>query len=214
MQITTITTKRAAEAIAGTLGKPSKMPGRSYGISATQCKTGGRLQKIKGSVCEGCYALKANYLYASVETAHIKRMAGLTHPAWADAMIFLIKHSGEEYFRWHDSGDLQSFQHLLNIVRVAEALPSVNFWLPTKEKKLIHQYRAAFGDFPANLCVRLSGAMVNAEPPAYEGNTSTVHTHDAKPHGVECKAYLNQNKCGDCRACWSKEVKNVSYRQH
>ena len=62
----TITTLKAAKAIAGSLGKPSKMPGLSYGISAKRCIVGAKLATVEGSVCHGCYALKANYSYPSV----------------------------------------------------------------------------------------------------------------------------------------------------
>lgn len=204
--------KARATAIAGSLGEPSKMPGLSYGISAKLCKVGGKLAAIAGSVCASCYAMRDNYAYPSVQKAHEKRLSGLSSVSWADSMIYLIRRSGETYFRWHDSGDLQSFQHLLDIVRIAEALPSVSFWLPTKEKGLVYRYREVFGDFPANLCVRLSAAMVNIPAPAYAGNTSTVHTTTAI--GVECESYKRNNKCGDCRACWNRDIKNVSYRQH
>ena len=204
--------RKTAEAITGTIGKPSKMPGLAYGISAKLCNVGAKLAEIPGSVCNKCYALKNNYTYPSVQKAHQKRAEGLTNISWADSMIYLIGRTGETYFRWHDSGDLQSFQHLLDIVKIAEALPAVSFWLPTKEKGLIYKYRAIFGDFPANLCVRLSAAMVDGKAPAYEGNTSTVHT--GQPIGTECEAYKRGNKCGDCRACWNRSVSNVSYRQH
>lgn len=199
--------------ITGSLGKPSKMPGLSYGISATLCKVGTQLAKIKNSVCFDCYALKANYAYQSVKQAHAKRAESLENPLWADLMIFNIRESGETYFRWHDSGDLQSFQHLLNIVTIAEKLPNVSFWLPTREKGLILQYMKAFGKFPANLCVRLSSAMVDSKPLAGFENTSTVHDK-ADPHGVECGAYKQGNKCLDCRHCWDKSIKNISYKKH
>ena len=39
-------TIKAATAIAGPLGYPSKMPGTSYGISAKTCLTGSKLAKI------------------------------------------------------------------------------------------------------------------------------------------------------------------------
>ena len=204
--------KKLATSIAGSLGKPSKMPGLSYGISAKKCNVGSKLALVPGSVCHGCYALKANYSYPSVMQAHQKRLEGLDSISWTDSMVKLIGSSGESYFRWHDSGDLQSLQHLLDIVRIAERLPNVSFWLPTKEKKLVYQYRETFGDFPANLCVRLSAAMVNITAPAYAGNTSTVHTTTAI--GSECPAPKQGNKCLDCRACWSRDVKNVSYNLH
>ena len=44
--------------ITGTLSKPSKMPGWSYGIPAKECNIGSKLAKIPGTVCHGCYALK------------------------------------------------------------------------------------------------------------------------------------------------------------
>lgn len=202
-------TVKLANTIAGSLGKPSKMPGLSYGISAKLCNVGQKLAKISGSVCNGCYALKANYQYPSVQTAHDKRASGLSSVSWVDSMIKLISRSGETYFRWHDSGDLQSFQHLLDIVRIADRLPAVNFWLPTKEKKLIYQYRETFGDFPANLCVRLSGAMVDGKAPSYEGNTSTVSSTV-----YTCRAPDQANKCLDCRECWDRNVKNITYKVH
>lgn len=205
--------KSRAESITGSLGKPSKMPGLAYGISAKKCNVGGKLALVPGSVCADCYAMKDNYTYPSVQAAHEKRFSGLSSISWADSMVFLIRRSGETYFRWHDAGDLQSFQHLLDIVRIAESLPSVAFWLPTKEKGLVYRYREVFGDFPPNLCVRLSGAMIDGKPPAYDGNTSTVHKANA-PIGSECEAYTRGGKCGDCRDCWNRDIKNVSYPKH
>jgi hypothetical protein len=208
-----ISSKAAAIKITGSLGKPSKMPGLSYGISAALCKVGAALAKIEGSTCEGCYALKANYQYPSVKAAHAKRAAGLTDPRWTEAMVYLIRSSGETYFRWHDSGDLQSFQHLLNIVSVAEQLPGVSFWLPTREKGLVNQYIRAFKAFPANLVVRVSAAMIDSAAPAGFQNTSTVH-HEQAAEGYMCPAQFQGNKCRDCRACWDSSVSNVSYRKH
>ena len=199
-----------ARSIAGTLGKPSKMPGLSYGISAHGCITGAKLAKIEGTVCHGCYALKANYSYPSVQKAHVKRGQSLEHPQWVQAMVRQITASKTGHFRWHDSGDLQSFQHLLNIVTVAEQCPSVAFWLPTKEKKFVSQYLETFGAFPDNMVVRVSGAMVDGARPDFE-HTSTVVTD---PDKATCRAFENKNKCGDCRKCWDKTEQNVSYLKH
>jgi hypothetical protein len=208
-----IKSKAAAIKITGSLGKPSKMPGLSYGISATLCKIGSALAKVKGSTCENCYALKANYAYPSVKAAHEKRRAGIEDPQWADAMVYLIGNSGETYFRWHDSGDLQHLQHLINIVKIAEALPAVSFWLPTREKAIVNSYLRSFGAFPSNLVVRVSAAMVDSAAPAGYDNTSTVH-NTAAPEGFACPASKQGNKCMECRACWNRDIKNVSYLQH
>lgn len=198
-----------AESIAGRLGKPSKLPGRAYGLSAALCNIGQKLAAIPDSVCSKCYAMRDKYITETVKLGHARRAAGLSSVSWRDAMVRLIRRSDDPHFRWHDSGDLQSFQHLLDIVRIAEALPAVNFWLPTKEKKLVYQYRDAFGDFPANLCVRLSGAMIDGKAPAYAGNTSTVSSTT-----YTCKAPDQANKCLDCRDCWNRDIKNVTYKVH
>jgi len=208
-----IKSKAAAIKITGSLGKPSKMPGLSYGISATLCKIGAALAKVKGSTCENCYALKANYAYPGGKAAHEKRRAGIENPQWTDAMVYLIGNSGETFFRWHDSGDLQHLQHLINIVKIAEALPAVSFWLPTREKAIVNSYLRAFGAFPSNLVVRVSAAMVDSAAPAGYDHTSTVH-NAAAPIGFACPASKQGNKCLDCRACWNRDIKNVSYRQH
>lgn len=202
-------TMAVADSIAGSLGKPSKMPGKAYGISAKLCNVGAKLAKVAGSTCFNCYALRDNYRYPSVQQAHAKRVAGLSSISWKDAMIKKIAKSGTEWFRWHDSGDLQNLQHLLDIVSIAEALPSVNFWIPTRELGLIKKYTAVFGSFPGNLCVRISAAMIDGKPPVGFENTSTVSST-----GGTCPAPQQEGKCGDCRACWDKSVPNVAYKVH
>ena len=70
-----------AIAVAGPLGYPSKMPGTAYGISAKACIIGAKLAKIPGSVCLGCYALKANYLYPSRRAGARQATRRLANPA-------------------------------------------------------------------------------------------------------------------------------------
>ena len=45
-----------------------------------------------------------------------RRLESLKHPQWVEAMVALIH--GEPWFRWHDSGDLQSPEHLKKIFEV------------------------------------------------------------------------------------------------
>lgn len=210
-----ISTLKAAQAIAGSLGKPSKMPGYAYGISASLCKTGQQLAKLEGSVCSDCYACKANYKYPSVVSAHNKRLANLATSAWIDAMVFMIRKTGDHYFRWHDSGDLQSSGHLKAIVQIAHALPNVNFWLPTKEKKILATAKAAGLEIPANLTIRLSAAMVDSDKvnKALTGNVSLVQDK-VELSGFHCKAPEQNGKCLDCRACWQKDIETIVYFKH
>lgn len=210
-----IKTLKEAEAIAGSLGEPSKMPGYAYGISATKCVTGGALQKIPGSVCSKCYALKGRYMYSGVARAHARRLAGLSHPRWVEAMVWMIKFRKARWFRWHDSGDLQSVDHLVRIVLIAKRCPSTKFWLPTREKAIIENFVRMGGVVPKNLVIRVSGLMIDGPPPQGFANTSTV-VREAPLFNrfASCPAQFRGNKCGNCRQCWDRRVKNVSYPLH
>ena len=119
--------------ITHTLGKPSKMPGFSYGLPAQECKTGSKLAKKPGSTCFGCYALKGCYRFKAFKTASYKRLEALKNPLWVKAMAAQINSKKSKYFRWHDSGDVQSLKHLAKIFKVAKLTPGVQHWLPTRE---------------------------------------------------------------------------------
>jgi hypothetical protein len=207
------TIKQAMEIIGG-LSAPSKMPCSSYSISAKRCNTGSKLAKIEGTVCHNCYALKGNYVrYAkTIDTAHERRYQALSDPQWIEAMSFIINKQAMQYFRWHDSGDIQSFQHLLNIVSVADNCPNTQFWIPTKESNLVKQYLDTFGSFPNNLIVRVSATKRDSNPPKFQF-TSTVHLANSAI-GTECPSYKQNGKCLDCRNCWDKSIPNVSYKYH
>ena len=62
----------------GTLSNPSKMPAYAWGISAKQCKVGSKLAKIKGTICNKCYALKGHYTFCLLYTSPSPRDATLS----------------------------------------------------------------------------------------------------------------------------------------
>lgn len=215
---------------AGTLGFPSKMPGTAYGIPAKECKTGSKLAQIPGSVCANCYANKGNYVFRDVQKSQYTRLAALDNPGWVDAMIaqLNIKHrpgtknkQGKPisigWHRWHDSGDLQSVEHLAKICWVAAGTPHIKHWLPTREHKILSDYVAAGGIVPDNLVIRVSATMVDGNPTARWSHTSTVHDKlvpDPRSGTRICGARDRDNQCGPCRDCWDPAIKNVSYPLH
>lgn len=194
------------------LAKTSKMPGYSISTPATDCITGGKLQKLKGSVCSDCYALKGSYTFSNVKPALKKRQEFMKSPKWVELMVETLNRTKSPYFRWFDSGDVQSVEHAKQILEVVELTPSKFHWIPTKEKKI---WRDALAGrmVPNNAVVRLSAAMIDGEPPKAFYNTSTVHKNK-KPDGHICPAPEQGNKCGDCRACWNPEIRNISYKHH
>jgi len=201
----------------GTLSNPSKMPSYAWGISAKKCVTGSKLAKHKGTICNKCYALKGHYTFKNVANAHKIRLDAITMPEWVDYMAELLTQKYKRldksrlFHRWFDSGDIQSYSHLMKIFEVCELTPHINYWLATREYKIINQIKEE--DVPKNLCLRISAILVDGNIPKFWKWTSGVHK-DKKAIGRECPAYKQDGECKDCRACWSRKVKQVSYKEH
>ena len=194
--------KKEASKITGGLSAPGKMPEGSYNLPATACQTGQLLAKVKGTPCSDCYALKGRYRFPNVKDALDRRLKSLTHPRWVEAMAVLIK--GKKHFRWHDSGDIQSVDHLKKIFEVCLKTPATLHWLPTQERKYL-----PLGSYPKNLVIRLSNAKNNTTP-----GQAWTHWSTVVDSGGDCPASKQDNKCGTCRRCWSREVKHVTYPIH
>jgi len=195
--------KKEAREITGGLSAPGKMPEGSYNIPASACQTGQILAKVKDTPCEGCYALKGRYRFPNVKAALQRRLASLMDSRWVEAMTVLVKN--KKHFRWHDSGDIQSVDHLKKIFEVCNNTPATMHWLPTQERKYL-----PLGSYPDNLTIRLSNAKNNSKPGQAWTHWSTVV--DKGFHS--CPASSQGNKCGTCRACWSRDVKHVTYPKH
>jgi hypothetical protein len=204
-----------AKEITGGLSNPSKMPGRAYSIPASRCNVGSKLAKVKGSVCEGCYALKGMYRFGNVQSALEKRYQSLADVRWVNSMALLISNQSKDFFRWHDSGDIQSIDHLHKIVQVCKLTPNTKHWLPTREYKLVEQYIDQYGSLPSNLVVRLSAHKVDFAPPAKLAKRLGVQTSSVvTSKDFTCPSSKQGNKCLECRACWDKSISNVSYSKH
>ena len=201
----------------GTLSNPSKMPSYAWGISAKQCITGSILADEEGTICNKCYALGGHYLFPVVINAHKKRLDAIKLPEWVDYMTELLTQKYKRldksrlFHRWFDSGDIQNIWHLAQIFEVCERTPHIRHWLATREYKIIDQIKVE--DVPKNLCLRVSAIKVDSPPPKFWQWTSGVHK-DKKPIGRECPAYKQDGECGSCRSCWSRSVKQVSYKEH
>ena len=208
--------KKEAIKITGGLSKPSKMPGFAYNLPATRCKVGSKLAKVKGSVCEGCYALKGMYRFGNVQKALEKRYQSLADVRWVNSMAWLISNQSKDYFRWHDSGDIQSIDHLHKIVQVCKLNPDTKHWLPTREYKLVEDYIKKHGALPSNLVIRLSAHKVDFAPPSKLANRLGVQTSSvvSNKDDYTCKAPNQENACKDCRLCWDPKVANVAYLKH
>jgi hypothetical protein len=125
------------------------------------------------------------------------------------------------YFRWFDSGDLQSLNHLYLIADIAERCPEIEFWLPTREKGIVKAFTRD-NRIPFNLVIRLSLPMIDKGPTAgvqawadsIPGLTLSAVHHRQPAFGQTCVAPKQDGECRDCRACWNRKIDTISYHLH
>ena len=218
--------QRIAAPIGG-LSEPSKMPCHGYSLPASACQRGSALAKVPGSVCASCYALKGRYTFGNVQAALERRLAALraseeawpNQPAesyWTLVLAAAIRATGDRYFRWHDSGDLQSQWHLSAIAAVCQATPDVAHWLPTRENRLVRQWLATGRTLPANLTVRVSATHIDEPAGRRSAVPAGCQTSGvvSDPAHATCPASIAHTACGQCRACWDRSMPHVTYLKH
>jgi hypothetical protein len=216
-------TKRELIENIGGLSTTSKMPCKSFNLSAFLCNVGGKLSKIKGSVCYGCYAMTGHYrMYKNnITKAHERKIQRFTEDKtkWIESFIALLNRP--EFvkiglFRWFDSGDIYNYDMLLSIVSIAQNTPKIKHWLPTKEYSLVKKYESEFGKFPSNLVVRVSAPMMDVKLRGHSNTSSVCKNSEITESKTDrlCRAFENNNSCGDCTLCWNKNVTNITYKYH
>lgn len=193
--------------------KTSKMPCHSISLSAKLCITGGKLAQQDGTVCSGCYALKGMYVMPNVKEAMDRRLKFFESKQFVPQMIAMLKRKRSEYFRWFDSGDVQSVKMAHDILDIVAGTSQMH-WIPSKEPKIWREALDTYPNpLPDNFVLRISATKIDGKPSKRFAHTSTVHKN-SEPIGFACGAYERDGKCGDCRACWDKNVPNVSYPKH
>lgn len=215
-------TVKQATMIVGGLSKPGKMPGSGWSIPAAECKRGSKLREKKGTACFGCYACKGRYSFANVQKALYNRLESFKNPLWIFAMAFLLKN--ESYFRWFDSGDLQSEEMLGKIVEVCNKTPKCNHWLPTREYAIVKKFLSKGNTIPDNLNVRISADMIGKLPSckimdaATFSTISLTETDPITKSAFNCPVSMKKEikTCDEagCRKCWDKNTQHINYKKH
>ena len=205
-------TKEIKDYLKKLLSNTYKLGVKSISLDARKCKTGSKLAKKPGTVCNGCYALKGCYVFPVVKDAMARRLEFFNSPNFIPIMVWLLTSQRKKFFRWFDSGDVQNIFMALNILEVCRLTPDIKHWIPSKEYKIWRQV-LKIQKLPDNVVLRMSSPNVDQAPLTGFENTSTVHKNK-KAFGLECIAYKQDGKCLDCKACYFKKVKNVSYPIH
>ena len=219
------------------LTSTSKMENGSFGYSASNCKAGGHLQKIKNSICSICYGMVGQYAFKNYVTKSKRTVESIDKEFWKEAMVFLINKKRFNKFRWFDNGDLLSDKMLRDIFYVAEHTPDVKHWLPTKEYRMVKRVIESGLNKPDNLDIRLSAFKINGKPPIKLArrlgvNCSVALTPDEfkkRKDGFKChtahsfrdkfkeskpELYEILSHCSGCTACYNNRVDVIYYEVH
>lgn len=197
------------------LSKASKMPCRSWSLQAlVTCPASKDDNGELVAACAGCYATTGNYNFPNVKAPREHNKDDWKRSEWVEDMVQEL--DADRYFRWFDSGDLYDIRLARKVLEVMKRTPWVRHWLPTRMHKF-DKFVPVLKEMQSlpNVVVRLSSDSVNGE--TIEGvTTSTIipTSEQAPKNATVCEAYERDGKCGQCRACWNKDVALVAYVAH
>jgi hypothetical protein len=202
------------EAMAVKLSKPSKMPCKTWSLEAGTTCPGSvdRFTKQVIAVCSGCYAKDGFYNMPDSKRVRDFNREDWKRAEWVNDMIAAL--AKEKYFRWFDSGDVYHPALAFKIFLVMQGTPHVKHWLPTKSyniakiRPLLERMKAL-----PNVSVRYSSPSMTGEFNEEHGSTVVPYA-ETPTDATLCGAYTRSGKCGDCRACWNKEVAVIAYPAH
>ena len=197
-----------------TLSKPSKMPCKTWSLEAGATCPGSidPVTKEPIPVCAGCYAKDGFYNMPDAKAVRERNREDWKRTDWVDDMVAAL--AKQKYFRWFDSGDVYHPALAFKIYLVMERTPQVKHWLPTKSYNLsrIRPILERMKLLP-NVSVRYSSPSMVGEFGQDHGSTVIPYA-ETLTKATLCEAYTRGGKCGDCRACWDKNVAVVAYPAH
>lgn len=172
-------------------------------------------KKDQVQVCKGCYAQYGNYTFPGPIKFRKKNLIDWKRKDFVKRMIAAIK--DQKYFRFFDSGDIYCVELAEKIEQIVKGCPNTKFWIPTRSDKIpaIKIVVMRIHELP-NAVVRLSADNINCELRPIMLNSSVVISKPmkSKPNFLVCQSSNNEGKCGDCRGCWSKNIKTIAYPAH
>jgi hypothetical protein len=221
MQATANTTRATPRAVINSartrvrISRTSKLGCFSWSLQALDTCPGSRADD--GSLvpaCSGCYATTGNYVFANVREPREYNRTDWERDGWVDDMVLAL--TGETHFRWFDSGDMYAIGLAEKMLDVMRRTPGTMHWLPTRMYKFkkFQSVLAAMRQLP-NVVVRPSSDAIDGSfVRALHGSTIVPDADSAPADTVVCGAYARDGKCGDCRACWSKDIPVIAYPAH
>jgi hypothetical protein len=164
--------------------------------------------EVCGRECAGCYALKEQKRWKTVEVGRDKRYQLSKEDSFVDMAVEELKKSSPKFVRVHSSGEFYSQEYVDKWVEIAKRLPNLVFYTYTKRK----------GDFDFSELESLSNfvlhnSYVYADGKKYTnfGNTEYIEKLADSTGGFICPLAKDRTgMCGDsCTWCMEKQNQNT-----
>lgn len=213
------------------ISQTSKMKITGSKVGSWSLPAGTSCPGAKGAeVCEGCYAKKGMYRFPVVKNVREHNKQDYHRDDWVAEMIKEV--SKYDYFRWFDSGDIETPELAQRIEQVIESTPHCKHWLPTRSDKIssinYHLKRPISSIYGGgmsyisdlkNVALRPSADNIglnNNERPGV--NSYVINPEDvfeAKRQGIYlCPVTTDKNRksCDTCTKCYTDA--KVAYLVH
>ena len=180
-------------------------------------------------VCKGCYAKKGMYRFPVVKSVRDFNKDDYHRDDWVDDMVKEV--SKFDYFRWFDSGDIETPKLASKIRQVIDRTEDVKHWLPTRSDKIDRINQVLEGGAEnentiyiplrlfGNVALRPSADNIGLNNHERPGVNSYVirpeEIFEAKKQGIHvCPVGINSNQksCDACTMCYTDA--KVAYVLH
>ena len=211
-----------------TLAQTGKMPCASWSLQAVEtCPGAWDSNGGLVAACQGCYATTGRYLMEMAKRPRRQNKQDWQHPMFVPAFIDELNRpvlSGKRagapahpLFRWFDSGDMYDLRLAEKLYRIMLGTPNTRHWLPTRMWKF-PKFDEVISRMEAlsNVVVRRSSDSITGGRVPGRNTSTIIPTSDTEvpAHVSVCGAYQRDGKCGECRACWDKDVAVIAYPAH
>lgn len=191
-------------------------------------KDKGQLTNVSGT-CGGCCDGCKNYCYAISDA---RRYHNTCIPSLAKNTL-IVRHDMDGGFnqikdeivnkkakvlRWHSSGEIETYDYLLHMVKLAVELSDVKFYFYTKRFEFVEKYLNECGELPENLICNISEWKGNTKGFNLDGLNKFVYDDGTDPllHSIPHCPAVDKNghktgiSCDQCKRCFSRNDGHVT----
>lgn len=179
-----------------------------------------RNQKIKGSICEKCFAEAMMQMYSALEAKVARNTKVLTERILDESELPDV--SDQDIFRFESFGDINDMTQLENYMNIVKKNKPTRFTLWSKRYPLIYEYFSTH-DVPENFTMILSSLMLNEKidltfmkklDKFKKGQLKSFTVYDKEyifEHYKELNLNCGSRCCAKCRKCYDcNEIEEIS----